>query len=215
VNIPARLFAAIAFLAILSGCSSIRTDNPVGISGGAQTDSRLVGRWIPLKADGKEVPPTGHSDLFLLPRKDGGYTGVIVGWDVGPTPDSDVILLNIIVGRAGIEGMLNVQFLSENGKPAEDSDKGYWPMLYRIDGDGRLHVYDTSDNGIKLVESAVQSHRLAGTSDEQSYGKDDSGKDDKVIHVHITADPKSLDAYFAENASLIFTKPMYTFERVN
>jgi hypothetical protein len=216
MNMPARIFAAIAFLAILSGCSSVTTNYPVGISHGSQVDARLIGGWRAVGANNKQVRSSGGGGyVFFLPRKGGGYTGVLIGWNEPPAAKPDVALFDIVTGRIGSTGIINARIVDESGKPADAKDPGYWPGLYRFDRDGRLRIYNFSDQGIKLVESAVQNHRLVGTSEEQSYGKDASGRENRAIRVHITADPKSLDAYIAANASLIFTGPIYTFERVN
>jgi hypothetical protein len=215
MNMPTRMFAVIAFLAILSGCSSIRTDNPVGISGGAQTDATLVGGWRVVEAQPKQIPPGGAGYLFFLPQKEGGYTGVWMAWNTPAAAKPDIVLFSIVTGRLGTAGIISARIVEMNGKPPSHIEPGYWPMLYRLDGNGRLHLFDASFEGIKLVENAVKSHRLAGTSEEQSGGKDASGKEIKTIHVRLTADPKSLDEYFAANASLIFTEPAFTFEHVD
>ena len=216
MTMPARMFAAIAFLAILAGCSGITTNNPVGISRGSQMDARLIGGWRVVEAEGKQMPRTGGAGyLFFLPRKEGGYTGVSLGWNEPPTAKPDIALFDIVTGRIGTTGIINVRIVDQSGKPVDTKDSSYWPGLYRFDREGRLHIYIFSEQGTKLVESAVQNHRLAGTSEEHSYDKDSSGKKNKTVSVHITADPKSLDAYFAANAPLIFTEPIYTLERVH
>jgi hypothetical protein len=216
MNMPARLFAAIAFLAILSGCSGITTNYPVGISGGVQTDARLLGGWRVVETNNKQVRNAeGEGYIFFLPRKGGGYTGVWMAWSRPPAAKPDMALFDIITGRIGATGFINARLVDQNEKPVDAKDPGYWPGLYRFDQNGRLHIFIFSDQGIKLAESAVQNHRLAGASDEQSAGKDSSGKNNKNTNVHITADPKLLDIYFAANAPLIFTDPIYTFERVN
>ena len=62
-----RTFALSVVLSMLAACTTITTDNPIGVSGGVQGDARLIGGWkIFLDGD-----LNGKYYVFFLPLKEG------------------------------------------------------------------------------------------------------------------------------------------------
>ena len=135
--------------------------------------------------------------------------------------------LKILTGQAGGSNFLNVVPIVEDGKVEEKMD-GYWPVLYRIDGNGFLQTYKYSDDGLKFVESAINDHRLGGTVTKHQLYKDAKGGSSESTEIEITADQKIVGRvlrgecvtnfyraalYFqasriAVNASQIFDRPV-------
>jgi len=206
-----KSFAAAAVFLMLSGCDTLTTDNPIGVNDATQTDAQLFGTWKMTAPQAKAEPKEGKAYAFLLPRKDGGLNAVLVGWNRDYS-DSGTITLEILTGSAGGFHFLNGTSFVEDGKP--DSSTNYWPALYRFDADGSLRLFKISDDGLKIVADAVESHRLAGTVTKHSLVSGDKSEANATMDIAITADQKSLDAYFAVNAGKIFTDPLYTLKRV-
>jgi len=210
---PRKILVAIVLFLALSGCDSLTVDNPIGTSDGALGDSRLVGAWKLTAMQSKDASAEGTAYAFFLPRKEGGFNAVLVGWK-RDNSESDYYALKILTGQAGSSNFLNVVPIVDDGK-VEDKMDGYWPVLYRIDGNGFLQTYKLSDDGLKFVESAINDHRLGGAVTKHELYRDAKGVASESTEIEITADQKSLDAFFAANASRIFTEPLYTFKRAD
>jgi hypothetical protein len=210
---PLKMLVAIVLFLALSGCDTLTVDNPIGTSDGAPGDSRLAGAWKLTAMQSKDASAEGTAYAFFLPRKEGGFNTLLVGWKRDKS-ESDYYALKILTGQAGGSNFLNVVPIVEDGK-VEDKMDGYWPVLYRIDGNGFLQTYKCSDDGLKYVESAIEDHRLGGTVAKHELYKDANGSPGESTEIEITADQKSLDAFFAANASRIFTDPLYTFKRAD
>jgi hypothetical protein len=210
---PPKMLVAIVLFLALSGCDTLTTDNPIGTSDVAPGDGRLVGAWKLSAMQSKDPSAEGSAYAFFLPRKEGGFNAVLVGWK-RDNSESDYYALKILTGQAGGSNFLNVVPIVEDGKVEEKMD-GYWPVLYRIDGNGILQTYKCSDDGLKFVESAINDHHLGGTVTKHELYKAAKGGSSESTEIEITADQKSLDAFFTANASRIFTEPLYTFKRAD
>lgn len=210
-----KLLCAAVLLTLLSACNSLRTDNPIGASTEYGLDKRLIGAWrmVDPRRDDK-IPDHGAGFMFLLPLKEGGLHGVIESWTF-KAPRSDSLEFDVTPGMAGDNLFANVRRLSENGEASEPEPSDYLPFLYRFEADGTLSVWGWSDDGLNMIKDSIENGRLMGTVTIQSYGPDDQGQAMKPsIGISITADQKSLDAFFARNGRAIFTERKYSFRRI-
>lgn len=194
MNTILRALALVA-LSMLAACTTVSTQNPIGISHGVVTDNRLVGSW-------KLVPKDTNDDkeyVFVMPRKEGGLQAIVVMTASDPN-DSGWFTLNLVVGRAGDHALINMQPILENGEPIKDPPDGYLPMLYRFQADGRIQLFYSSDDAMK---EAIQNGSIAGTIEKNG-------------NVRITADPQALDAFYADKAPVLFNRePDDVFEPLN
>ena len=174
----------------LAACTTVSTDNPIGVSAGAVEDARLAGNW-------KVVPAKDSTDeayIFLMPRDAGAYEGLLViasekEWWAG----------DVVAGRTGMATMLNIRPRLKNGEtpPNNDVPQGYFPLRYEVGADGQLNLFIWSADALK---EAVEQGRIAGAIDKGD--------------IRITADSRTLDTFFAETAPAIFSVPYATLERL-
>jgi hypothetical protein len=172
-------------LALLCGCTT--TDNPIGISGGAQVDARLVGGWKGVFAD--QYSDKVKYQVVFLPGEKGALAAIVAGWTL---EGGQWAVYEVVAGRAGDHTVLNMRSVIENGAPARETS-AYIPSLYRFEPDGSLRLFMLSE---QAVADAIQSGRLAGTMGTGQLATN-----------RITADPQSLDDFFAEAAPALFTEP--------
>lgn len=189
-----RLILIVATGAILAACTTVTTTNPVGTSGGAQTDSRLLGTWL---ATG---PKQEKFYIFFMPRPaEQGYDMQGVG--VGPAQGEEKgswSVMAVTTGKVGDVRFLNGRLLFDSGKAADRTD--YFPVVYRLDG--KKLTFLLLDP--KAAKAAVEAREIAGTVAENG-------------DVVITAAPAALDAYMAAHVNTLFkpTEGMPVFERVD
>jgi hypothetical protein len=184
-----RSIVLVVFAAVLAACATSK--HPVGISQGAQADTRLLGAWRAVDPENGDsmyaffLPRSGSTDLEALsvspPR---GETGG--GWRS----------YAIVLGKAGEHRFLNARVLFEGGKPGK-ADDAYTPVLYRFRGrELRLSFPD-----VEAVKRAVQAGELAGEIKGES--------------VTITTEPAVLDAYVAAHAGRLFKRTEAVLRRVD
>jgi hypothetical protein len=181
-----RLLVVVAFAAAIAACAS--TKHPIGVSGGPQTDARLLGGW-------KGVDPDQGNTIyvFFLPRPDSAELHAV---GVSPLHGNDKggwATLAITVGRAGEHRFLNARMLYDNGKPAKPGED-YVPVLYRIEGK-TLRILNPD---VEALKRAIQAGEIEGRITGSS--------------VIITAKPAALDRYMATHAAKLF-KPSKTVLR--
>jgi len=209
MNAPIRLFA-IAALAGLAACSSLTTDNPIGGSVPGQPDPRLIGVWKVTQNESKGQ--AGY--MFVSPAKDGSTLHVVfVGWSA--TQPSDKMEFDAVTANLGGEAFVNVNHVIENGKAATKQElDGYMPFAYKFDKDGTLVILDRSDAGVKLIQNAIAKHQLAGKATTSNTGGSGKSKGITTTNIHLSANQKSLDAFFAANGKAIFTDSVDTFQPI-
>ncbi len=189
-------------MTLLAGCG-VTTVNPIGISSGAAQDESLLGVWrIDTPASKKD--PGGYALVFFYPYKDGHLQAVMLGVSKdhksSETKCRDCWLnVDIFTGKAGDNRIFNVKFISSGGEQVTTQTQDYIPFLYRFDPDGTMHVFMLSSG----AADALHKGGVAGTYD------------DKSKRARLTADPKSLDRFFAKNAQSLFTDPYAVLRRVN
>lgn len=176
-----RLILVVATAAILAACTTATTINPVGTSGGPQTDARLLGTWL------TTGPKQEKFYVFFLERPaEQGYDMQAVA--VGPTQGEEHgswSVLAVTTGKVGDVRFLNGRLLFDSGKPADRTD--YFPVVYRLDG--KKLTFLLLDP--KAAKAAVEAHEIAGTVAESG-------------DVVITAAPAALDAYMASHVDTLF-----------
>ncbi len=197
-----RAFALFIAVSTLPTCATVTTDNPVGMSGGAEADTRLIGGW--------KVITNDHSGyVFFIPRQGGGLQAVLVGWE----PGSDTKLhgewwiFDILTGKAGRHTLINARPVLQGGdafpKMQQPNADGYLPLLYRFETDGSVEFFDWSD-GHGIID-AIKGGQIAGTVEGT----------DVEPNVHITADLHSLDAFFAEAAPRLLPNHFATLQPID
>jgi len=131
-------------LSMLSACTVLSTENPIGISSGADTDSRLLGGWKLVSAD---TGDTGENYAFVEPQEEGGLHATVISWEPLYILDPNEhyrSTYKIITGRVGEHRFINARPLLEGGKPASELtlESGYFPILYRFQKDGSIQFLE-------------------------------------------------------------------------
>jgi hypothetical protein len=195
MNAIVRAFALVIGLVCLSACTTVSTTNPIGIAAGEVSDARLLGSWkmIPPDKDTK-LDNKDEAFVFVLANVTGGLRSVILF-----PGDHDWYEAELIAGKAGEHGMLNLRPIQKNGVPATGADKidGYYPMRYTVGADGSIALFLWSE---AAMTSAIQSSRIAGTIDNMA--------------ITLTAEPQELDDFFSAAAPDIFSMPYATLQRI-
>jgi hypothetical protein len=189
MNTMLRVVALTIALAALGACTTVSTHHPIGIANGEANDTSIMGSW---KFISKDMNDTAFA--FILSQPAGGIRGVLV-----VASENEWWEAEIVAGKAGDHGMLNVRPLRKNGDPVEGGDKieGYYPLRYSVGADGNIALFLWSDDAMK---DAVRQGRIAGTATASG--------------IVLTAESKELDAFFAQMAPVIFPMPYATLERM-
>src|SRR5262245_21468764 len=199
MNMVLRAFALLIAVLILSGCAT--TANPIGISGGAQTDVRLIGGWKVVAA--ADLKDDKEAYVFFLPRKEGGLQAIVVGWnpkEISNPNESGLETYEVVTGKVGDLTIINAR-RPPNGE-VSNASSGYSQLLYRFEADGSLQVSVLSSDWDGAVADAIRSGRIAGTLPKYGAG-------------HATADPQSLDAFFAQVVPMLSAEPAATLRPLN
>jgi hypothetical protein len=184
----------------LAGCLPVTTKSPVGSTGGFKSDPALYGMWEGSPPD----PKDGKNDavfIAIMPDEDGEATAVFIDLPV-PVKSGDWGTYALKISALGPYRYLNSRTRFSDGKPAEGAEaESSFPLLYRIDGSGRLVLYLLDEDATK---AAVAAGKIAGTVGSGSLGD-----------VTLTASPRDLDAFFASRAgAALFTKPLIVLSKV-
>jgi hypothetical protein len=186
--------AALAVLA-LAACYPPTTSHPIGTSAGLKPDPVLTGLWKGHPPDPKEAGGYFH----FLPQEDGSITVILV--ESGEKPDGDWNLITLTTGKAGANRFMNARMLSSNGKPETGAPSGTVPVLYRLDGKGRMTLYLMDETATK---AAITAGKIKGTIEKGSMGD-----------ATITADPAELDAFMQSPEALaLFDKPFFILRKM-
>jgi len=197
MSLFSRACILIVCLPIFSACTVLSTENPIGISTATSIDSRLLGGWKLVSADSGD---TGKNYVFVEPREEGSLHATVISWE--PLYILDPMehyrsTFEIITGRVGEHRFINARPLLERDLPASELtlESGYFPILYRLQEDGSVQFYGEIEGAI--IE-AIESDRVSGTAANGN--------------IRLTADPQSLDAFFAEAAPTVFSTLLWTLE---
>jgi hypothetical protein len=211
LGVVKRVVVACVLALALAGCDTLATDNPIGTTKQTQTDPRLIGQWS-LETGKSGGSRNVRAYGFFLPRVEGGYHVVLVGWGTKAS-DSGTTEFDAVTGVAGGSWFLNTQNYLHDGKPDEKQPAGYQPLSYRFDSDGTLNVSRWSDAGLHKLQEAIEKGEIAGDVTISISGSGTGGQPIKSIHVHISAEKHAQDAFFATHAAEIFSLPVAVLRR--
>ncbi len=188
-------FALLAAAALFAAaCLPVTTKNPVGTTVGFKTDPALIGVW---KGPGK--PDQGDTYMAFLNGHDGTMTALLF-FPAEKNGDWDAYTLRAAL--LGKNHIMNANFAHSGGQVSAEEAKMTFPLLYEIRKNGSLALALLDE---KKVKDAIRSGRIEGKIDPGETGD-----------VHITADPKQLDAFFAtKEATAFFAKKFAVMHRVN
>jgi hypothetical protein len=195
----ALLSAAMLFLA---ACLPVTTKNPVGSTAGFKQDPALLGLW---KGEPDKSKPPEDGDrpgylAFLNSGEDGTMTGLLIAPGKG---SGDWGYYKLRPTTLGANHYLNAWAVMNNDHPADpDEAKSDFLLLYRIGKNGKLTLYLLDEDATR---AAIKAGRIKGVVDPGSMGD-----------VHITAEPKDLDAFFAgRQGAALFVKPFAVMQKVD
>lgn len=179
---------AVLALAILAACAAVTSNNPIGIARGAVSDARILGAWTFVPND----PSNGTASAFILKQEQGLRALLVI------TSENEWWEADIVPGKAGQYGILNLRPLLKNGEPVKDGDRieGYYPLRYAACVDGNISLFLWSEDELR---TAVRNKRIAG-----------SETDGRIV---LTAEPDALDAFFATEAESLFAVPYATLTK--
>jgi hypothetical protein len=192
-------FAVLGIAALfVAACLPVTTKNPVGTTAGFKQDTSVIGVW--------EVEPqndgTGDKQgfiAFLNAEEEGAMTAIMVapGKDAG-----DWSSYNLKLATLGQNRFINAWAVTNNGRPADtDEANADILLLYRMSRDGKLTLYLLDD---EKTAAAVKAGKIKGEVQPGTTGD-----------VHITADEKTLDKFFAtKEGAALFVKPLAVMDRV-
>lgn len=200
-----RAFRSLTFLCaglslLLTGCLPVTSKAPVGTTVGQTVAPALIGTWRPVPEKGKkdESRPPGY--FHLIADRDGTITALLVSTGDAARKTGEWSRYRVTNATLGGHHYLNVQIVSDNGKPSKDPDANI-PVLYRFGQHGRLTLYLMNEKGAK---TAIQSGAIAGTVTEGKYGD-----------VQLTAPPDKLDAFLAsDQGAALFSEKLVTLRKL-
>ena len=195
MTVFARL-GAFLIAALLAACYPT-TQQPIGSSTPQTADARLAGGWKGAPKD----PKDGPNYLFFLPRKDNNFEAVMV-YPAHGDDKASWMSFALSTAKVGKNDFINGQVVLDDGQPSKDADKNYTPVWYRFDKDGTLRLFMLDE---KAMEAAIAKGEIKGDVNKSTFGDD----------VNITADAKTLDAFFASHdPNTLFTDPLGTYRRI-
>jgi len=187
----AVLTAAMLFVA---ACLPVTTKNPVGTTVGFKADPALIGVW-----KGPGDPGQGDIYMAFLNGRDGTMTGLLFFPD---EKNGDWEAYTLRAALLGKNHIVNANFAHSSGQVSADEAKRTFPLLYEIRRNGSLALALLDE---KKMKDAIRSGKIEGKIDPGETGD-----------VHITANPKQLDAFFAtQEATAFFAKKFAVMHRVN
>jgi len=192
----AILFALALFVA---ACLPVTSDNPIGSTVGFKPDPALVGLWKGQGGD-KEPKDIKYAYFAFFRNDDGvGMSATLMTFE----PDADQwTVYDAQVATLGANHIMNARERSQNGTSANEEDRRQLiPLRYDIAKDGKLTLSLLDE---KATAAAIKGGKLKGTVQEGTGGD-----------CHITADPKSLDAFFAsKQGAALFSAKLVTLVKV-
>ena len=191
---------AVTALSMLAACTTVTTDNPIGVSAGAGNDMRLLGGWKAVQFGKDVATPSKNNEAayaFFMPKKDGELQAIVAMTSTDPD-DNDWMTFDILTGQAGDHAVMSVRRALDNGEAVKDQPPGYQPVLYRLGADGNLSLFMISDDAVR---NAIQTGRIAGEMENNN--------------IRITSDSQTLDSFVSEAGPMLFEpEPLVVFERL-
>jgi len=193
-------FAVLATATLfVAACLPVTTKNPVGTTASFKQDPALVGLW-------RAEPDKSNKDdkkgfiAFLNAEDDGTMTGLMIAPAKGA---GDWGSYRLKPTTLGTNHYLNAWPVMNNDRAAEpDEAKSDFLLLYRFGKDGTLMLYLLNEDATR---AAIKAGKIKGEIEQGSSGD-----------VHITAEPKELDAFFAsKQGAALFVKPFAVMHKMN
>lgn len=189
------LIMSIVLETVLTGCLPVTTSSPIGTTVATNADPQLTGLW-----KGKLGTSPGVAYVAFYPPRDGARRIVLLA---PPTHDGEGgwMVFEARAATLGGNAFLDAREIEEDGK-APDPRLAHFPALYKVRGDGSLVLYLIDENAAR---TAIEKGAIAGKVEPGEFGD-----------VIITADPATLDRFFASGAGrALFAKPLGILQRVN
>ncbi len=188
------LAAAALFVA---ACLPVTTKNPVGTTVGFKADPALIGVW---KGPGPNRTTRGQTYVAFLNAGEDGTMTALLFFPAEKNGDWEAYTLRAAL--LGENHIMNANFAHSSGQVSAEEAKMTFPLLYEIRKNGSLALALLDE---KKVKDAIRSGRIEGKIDPGKTGD-----------VHMTADPKQLDTFFAtKEATAFFAKKFAVMHRVN
>jgi hypothetical protein len=181
-----QLFA-VGLAAALAACASSKV--PIGTANGPVDDARLVGTWM-------TTDPEHPENRMIAYGFAGKTAGTMQGLFVIPPGQHEKPgwgSFDVVVGRIGNVGFLNVREITENGEAArEGHDQAYTPAMYTLDADTlTVRVLD-----YERIKEAIAKGEIVGEGGT------------------ISAAQPALDAYIGAHIDALFGGKPTVFHRV-
>ena len=189
------LVACTAFELILTACLPVSTISPLGTTVSPAPAPLLTGMWR-----GRLGTSASPAYIAIYPAHDGLRKIVVLG----PPNSSEDGGLMVFEARAAMLGgntYLDTRDVDDDRKTPE-AKLAHVPVLYKTSADGHLALYLIDE---KVARMSIEKGAIAGTVEPGEFGD-----------VRITADPATLDRFFASSAGrALFTRPLGILQRVN
>nr|TFG54713.1 MAG: hypothetical protein E4H34_01975 [Hyphomicrobiales bacterium] len=197
MNLFVRACVFAIALPVVSACTVLSTETPIGISSGVSTDARLLGGWKLVSAD---TGDTGKNYVFVEPREMGGLHATIISWEplyILDPKEHYRSTFEIVTGRINAYRFINARPLLEKDQPASELTlpKGYFPIRYSFQPNGSIQFFGEIEG---TIIAAIENGEVRGTTNDGN--------------IRLMAESQSLDAYFAEAAPSVFSTLLWTLE---
>ncbi len=179
-------------LLVLAACVP-ESANPLSAQDQAAADPRLFGRWR-----GQFEDETSY--LHILQKDDALAEIVMVNHQQDHGGSWSV--LSAFPTRLGAATYLNVKFLTDGDKPANDDVSNFYICRYEVTADGALLVWTMSEDA---VAAAIAGGSLAGSVEKGRY----------IDTIKITAGSAELAAFVAKSdPRRLFARKFAEFHRI-
>jgi len=179
---------------ILTACLPVSSSSQLGTTVSPAPAPLLTGMWK------GRLGTASAAYIAIYPAHDGMRKIVVLA---PPTPNDEggSMVLEARAAMLGGNTYLDAREI-DDGRKAPEAKLAHVPVLYRISGDGFLAIYLIDE---KAARMSIEKGAIAGTVEPGEFGD-----------VRITADPVTLDRFFASNAGrALFTRPLGILQRVN
>jgi len=189
------LVACLTLESILTACLPVSSSSPLGTTVSPTPAPLLTGMW-----KGRLGTSASAAYIAIYPAH-GGMRKIVVLAPPTPNDEGGSMVLDARAAMLGGNTYLDAREIDDERK-APEAKLAHVPVLYRISGDGFLVLYLIDE---KAARMSIEKGAIAGTVEPGEFGD-----------VRITADPATLDRFFASNAGrALFTRPLGILQRVN
>jgi hypothetical protein len=178
---------------ILTACLPVSSSSPLGTTVSPTPAPLLTGMW-----KGRLGTSASAAYITIYPAHD-GMRKIVVLAPPAPGDEGGSMVFEARAAMLGRNTYLDAREIDDERKAPKAK---HVPVLYRINGDGFLVLYLIDE---KAARMSIEKGAIAGTVEAGEFGD-----------IRITADPATLDRFFASNAGrALFTRPLGILQRVN